>query len=260
MSRRRAKIEEEPAPKRPSAALPILLSAIIIIAGVGIAAYFMMAPHEKGSISNIEGGNNNHSGTGSGSENNGGETNEGDNGTNENQEASNPVAILHVRSDDEKIDGTIKMVLYKDKAPITVANFIKYAKNKLYDGCLFHRVEKDFVIQGGGYYPNGSRVPRYAPIESEADNGLHNTKWTVAMALGSDESGNTDVNSATSEFFINMGDNTHLDSMGFTVFGKVTEGYDVLDEINQVDTTPIQQGFDVPNTNIVIVSVEIQGA
>ncbi len=222
-------------------ALSFVMATIILVAGIAAAAYFMMSPPPSG---NVEYGNSGTSGSGGG-------------GSNTN---TNPIAIIKVKSEDGSIDGTIKIELYRDKAPITVSNFIKYAKNSLYDGTLFHRVEKDFVIQGGGYYPNGTHITTYQSIVSEADNGLNNTMWTVAMALGSDKNGSTDVNSATSEFFINMNDNTRLDSMGFTVFAKVIDGFDVLEKINEVDTTQINEQFHVPNANIVIVSVTIQGA
>ncbi len=236
MSRRKADKEDEPEGRGPlGKGAAILLILIIIGAGIGMAVFFMANPAPLAGVNYGEEGKSGDS-------------------------VKDPVAVLYVRSDDNTIDGIVKIELYRKEAPITVDNFIRYAKAGLYNGTLIHRVEKDFVVQGGGYYPNGTHIPTYPPIVSEANNGLSNKMWTVAMALSSNPDGSTNVNSATSQFFINMNDNTQLDTMGFTVFGKVIDGFDVLDEINQVDTTAINSQFHVPNTNIVVVSVTIQGA
>lgn len=152
-------------------------------------------------------------------------------------------------------EGTIVVKLYPQKAPLTVANFKKYVKNNFYDGLIFHRVIKGFMIQGGGLYPNGTVKPTYAPIPSEANNGLSNLRGTIAMARTSDP------NSATSQFFINTVDNTFLDhtlvSPGYTVFGKVVRGMNVVDKISNVQTETKYGLKDWPVENITIEKVVI---
>ena len=134
--------------------------------------------------------------------------------------------------------GNIELELYPDKAPQTVKNFVSYAKDGHYDGLIFHRVIKDFMIQGGGFDENMKEKPTKAPIPNEAYNGLKNERGTIAMAR------TMDPNSATSQFFINLVDNTFLnfrsstmDGYGYAVFGKVTNGMEVVDEIGSIPTS-----------------------
>lgn len=148
--------------------------------------------------------------------------------------------------------GTIKLELDADKAPGSVANFVEYAKAGHYDGSVFHRVIKGFMIQGGGYDQSGSQRATRAPIKNEAKNGLKNVRGSIAMARTSDP------HSASSQFFINHADNGFLDypgrdGWGYAVFGKVTEGMDVVDKIA---TTPTGAG-DVPVTAVVIKRVTV---
>ena len=130
--------------------------------------------------------------------------------------------------------GMIEALLFKDKAPITVENFVRYVEAKHYDGAVFHRVIQDFMIQGGGFDKHLSQKPTRAPIKNEAANGLKNERGTLAMARTSV------IDSATSQFFINLRDNPFLDhsvgNFGYAVFGKVTKGMDVVDAIARVRT------------------------
>src|SRR5438128_2540647 len=137
--------------------------------------------------------------------------------------------------------GTIKIELFDDKAPITVKNFLSYVDDKFYDGTIFHRVigkensKSDFMIQGGGVLPGKKEKKTKDPIKNEAGNGISNTRGTVAMAR------TDDPDSATAQFFINVADNKFLDkagrNAGYAVFGKVTEGMEVVDKIKAVKTT-----------------------
>ncbi len=150
--------------------------------------------------------------------------------------------------------GTAIIELYPDKAPVTVKNFLRYVNAGEYNGTIFHRVIKNFMNQGGGYTADFNRIPARAPIKNEADNGLRNLKYTIAMARTSDP------HSATNQFFINTNDNAFLDftsktpqGWGYTVFGKVIKGQDVMDKISQVRTTakgPFSS--DVPVVTILI--------
>lgn len=150
--------------------------------------------------------------------------------------------------------GTAIIELYPNKAPVTVKNFLRYVNAGEYNGTIFHRVIKNFMNQGGGYTADFNRIPAHAPIKNEADNGLRNLKYTIAMARTSDP------HSATNQFFINTNDNAFLDftsktpqGWGYTVFGKVIQGQDVMDKISQVRTTakgPFSS--DVPVVTIVI--------
>jgi len=132
--------------------------------------------------------------------------------------------------------GKIVIELYPDKAPKTVDNFLKYVKAGHYDGTVFHRVIAGFMIQGGGVDANGSEKTTRPPIENESNNGLSNARGTIAMARTGDP------NSATAQFFISVVDNSRLDyssapqRWGYTVFGKVVEGMDVVDAIAAVRT------------------------
>jgi cyclophilin family peptidyl-prolyl cis-trans isomerase len=165
--------------------------------------------------------------------------------------AENPVVTM------ETSMGTIKIELFEDKAPISVKNFLEYAKDKHYDGLIFHRVIEDFMIQGGGFEPGMKQKKTRDPIKNEAGNGLSNERGTIAMAR-------TNVaDSATSQFFINVKDNTGLDrarsadGVGYCVFGKVIEGMDVVDKIRKVKTTTKGGHRDVPEEDVVIKSVKV---
>jgi peptidyl-prolyl cis-trans isomerase B (cyclophilin B) len=139
-----------------------------------------------------------------------------------------------------------------------VSNFEQYAREGFYDGTIFHRVIDNFMIQGGGFDCDMSQKSPGEPVENEADNGLKNDHGTIAMAR------TTDPHSATAQFFINVKDNDFLNhsgknmqGWGYTVFGKVTEGDDVLDKIRAVATTNRGGHQDVPTDDIIIESVEI---
>ncbi len=134
--------------------------------------------------------------------------------------------------------GPVTVELYEDKAPQTVANFLKYVDDGFYDGTQFHRVIRGFMIQGGGFDQSGQRKATRSPIQNEADNGLSNERGTLAMA----RTGNP--HSATAQFFINLVDNDNLDfsgknarGWGYAVFGKVTDGMAVVDNIASERTT-----------------------
>jgi peptidyl-prolyl cis-trans isomerase A (cyclophilin A) len=131
--------------------------------------------------------------------------------------------------------GTIEIAMNREKAPITVENFVNYVNAGFFDGLCFHRIIRGFMIQGGGFYTNSTYKQAGDPIQIESTNGLKNLKGTIAMARSSDP------NSATSQFFINTVDNSNLDypsfdGYGYTVFGTVTEGLDVVEEIEKVST------------------------
>lgn len=150
--------------------------------------------------------------------------------------------------------GTIKIELDKEKAPLSVENFVSYVKAGHYDKTIFHRVIDKFMIQGGGFDEKMSQKPTKAPIKTEASNGLKNTRGTIAMAR------TNDVNSATAQFFINLVDNPYLDfpnNGGYTVFGKVTEGMQVVDEIGVTKTSTFGMHSDVPVKSVVIESVKL---
>lgn len=155
--------------------------------------------------------------------------------------------------------GNIEVELNREKAPVTVENFLKYVDDKHYDGTVFHRVIKGFMVQGGGMTQSESDLtqkPTRAPIKIESDNGLKNVRGTLAMARTSDP------NSATSQFFINVVDNGFLDftaktpqGYGYAVFGKVTQGLDVVDKIRVVETGRLGMHSDVPKKPVVINSI-----
>ena len=149
--------------------------------------------------------------------------------------------------------GEIHIELYADKAPVTVKNFLAYVDAGFYDGTIFHRVIPDFMIQCGGFTQDMQQKKTNAPIKNEADNGLSNEPYTLAMARTSD------VNSATSQFFINLADNVFLDNgkrdFGYAVFGKVVKGTEVVDKIAEVKTGSKGGHGDVPLTAVVIDSV-----
>jgi peptidyl-prolyl cis-trans isomerase B (cyclophilin B) len=154
--------------------------------------------------------------------------------------------------------GPITVELDFEKAPNSAANFMQYAKDGFYNGTIFHRVINDFMIQGGGFEPGLSQKDNGSPIENEADNGLSNLTGTLAMARTSDP------HSATSQFFINVGDNHFLDhsnktdqGWGYAVFGKVTDGMDVVEKIKTCETGSMSGHQDVPVNEVIIESVEV---
>lgn len=151
--------------------------------------------------------------------------------------------------------GEIVLELDAEKAPKTVENFLAYVKSGHYNGTIFHRVIDGFMLQGGGFEPGMKQKPTRAPIENEAKNGLKNEPYTIAMARTSDP------HSASSQFFINVKNNSFLDypgqdGWGYCVFGKVTEGMDVVDKIRTVKTTRTGMHADVPVENVIIEKAE----
>ncbi len=149
--------------------------------------------------------------------------------------------------------GDIFIELFEDKAPKTVSNFLSYVKEGHFDGTIFHRVINGFMIQGGGLTPDMKEKPTKEPVENEADNGLKNEAYTVAMARTSNP------HSATAQFFINVKNNDFLnyrdktpDGWGYTVFGKVTKGHPVVNKIKTVPTGRKGMHDDVPTTPVVI--------
>lgn len=148
--------------------------------------------------------------------------------------------------------GTIAIELHEEEAPLSTANFLQYVDDGFYDGLIFHRVIPSFMIQGGGMDQDLGRKETREPIKNEADNGLKNKKYTLAMAR------TQDVDSATSQFFINVADNEFLNhggrDFGYAVFARVVEGQDVVDQIAAVQTGS-QKGYDdVPVEPVTIVS------
>ncbi|MCA6063285.1 peptidylprolyl isomerase [Thalassolituus marinus] len=148
-------------------------------------------------------------------------------------------------------EGVIELALDREKAPLSVENFITYVESGHYNGTIYHRVIKNFMIQGGGFSEDMRQKATLPPIKNEAENGLKNERGTIAMAR------TRSVDSATSQFFINVVDNKFLDhgqrDFGYAVFGKVTSGMDVVDAIAATKTGP----RDVPITPIVIQTVEV---
>jgi peptidyl-prolyl cis-trans isomerase B (cyclophilin B) len=149
--------------------------------------------------------------------------------------------------------GTIRLELDEEKAPETVKNFINNVENGHYDGTVFHRVIKGFMVQGGGFEPGMKQKPTGNPIRNEASNGLKNARYTIAMARTSDP------HSATAQFFINAADNAFLDfksetpaGWGYAVFGKVVKGSEVIDAIEQVRTGNRGGHGDVPLDDVTI--------
>ncbi len=149
--------------------------------------------------------------------------------------------------------GPVKIELFQDKAPITVKNFLAYVDSKHYDGTIFHRVIPTFMIQGGGMLPDMQEKRSAPPIRNESFNGLSNTRGTLAMAR------TNDPDSATAQFFINVENNKMLDrsanNAGYAVFGKVTEGMDVVDKIRGVKTGNRGGHEDVPVEPVFIKSI-----
>ncbi len=154
--------------------------------------------------------------------------------------------------------GTIVVELYPEKAPKTVENFLRYVRWGQYEGTIFHRVIPDFMIQGGGFTPQMKQKMTEMAVENEADNGLKNERGTIAMAR------TQDPHSATSQFFINTKNNAFLNhksktsqGWGYTVFGKVIKGMDVVDAISKVKTGTKAGMSDVPVENVVILKTSI---
>jgi peptidyl-prolyl cis-trans isomerase B (cyclophilin B) len=154
--------------------------------------------------------------------------------------------------------GDITLELYPDKAPVTVANFLDYVKSGFYNGTIFHRVISGFMIQGGGLDAQMHEKTTRAPIKNEADNGLTNDAYTVAMARTSDP------NSATAQFFINVANNAFLNhkgatpqGWGYAVFGKVIKGREVVDKIKAVATTNRGLHENVPQEPVTIIKATV---
>ena len=167
-------------------------------------------------------------------------------GVNATLEAANPVVVM------ETSKGSIKIELNAEKAPISVKNFLSYVEDKHYEGLTFHRVIEDFMIQGGGYDADQKQRKTKPPIKNESGNGLSNVRGSIAMAR-------TQVlDSATSQFFINVKDNLQLDTGKYCVFGRVIEGMDIVDKIRYAETG--RKGMfssDVPQEDILIKSVKV---
>lgn len=165
------------------------------------------------------------------------------------QANTNPQVTIHTNH------GDIRLELYPEAAPISVANFLQYANEGFYSGTIFHRIISHFMIQGGGMTADMQQKPTRDPIQNEADNGIKNTRGTVAMAR------TNVVNSATSQFFINVEVNGVLDhkgkdnsrNWGYAVFGRVIDGMDVVDDIRFVPTST----GDVPTEPVLIESIEV---
>ena len=154
--------------------------------------------------------------------------------------------------------GEMSLELDAEKAPITVANFLEYVQSGFFNNTIFHRVIDGFMVQGGGFEPGMNQKPTRATIKNEADNGLKNDLYTVAMARTSDP------NSATAQFFINASNNDFLNytsptpqGWGYCVFGKIVEGQDVIDKIRKVRTGSKGGHQDVPLEDVVIESAEV---
>lgn len=156
----------------------------------------------------------------------------------------------------ETSKGPIELELYPEKAPATVANFAEYANDGFYDGTIFHRVISSFMIQGGGFTTDMQKKTTREPIANEANNGLSNKRGTIAMARL------PQPHSATAQFFINVQNNMNLDyqdqdNWGYAVFGKVTHGMEVVDDIRFVKTTRNKPYIDVPVEPVIIEKVTI---
>ncbi|HVK07920.1 MAG TPA: peptidylprolyl isomerase [Gemmataceae bacterium] len=158
--------------------------------------------------------------------------------------AANPVVVMDTSK------GVIKIELFEDKSPVTVKNFLAYVDEKHYDGLTFHRVIPTFMVQGGGYDADQKERKTREPIKNESGNGVENKRGNIAMAR------TNDLNSATSQFFINVVDNPRLDGAKYCAFGRVIEGMDVVDKIRDVKTGAKGMfGQDCPLEDVVIKSV-----
>lgn len=160
---------------------------------------------------------------------------------------SNPVILMETSS------GDVLLELFEDKAPLSVANFLSYVEEGFYQNTIFHRVIKDFMIQGGGYTVRYEEKPTHAPIKNEATNGLKNVRGSLAMAR------TAEPHSASAQFYINTVDNPDLDHQseaddeyGYCVFGQVIEGMEVVDKIQKLKTKPQGDHDDAPVDMVVI--------
>jgi cyclophilin family peptidyl-prolyl cis-trans isomerase len=169
------------------------------------------------------------------------------------QPPANPIAVISTTA------GDITVELFRDKAPVSVANFLVYASEGFYSGTIFHRVVANFVIQGGGFTSSLEQKPTKSPIQNEATNGLRNVRGAVAMAR------TPELRSATSQFYINVADNASLDHRGFSppdfgyaVFGRVISGMDVVDRIASMPTGTAKGMRDVPIDPAVITGVTVK--
>lgn len=164
------------------------------------------------------------------------------------KQQQNPQVVM------ETTMGSIHIELFQDKAPISVQNFLQYVAKGFYHGLIFHRVIPNFMLQGGGFDAQMKQKKTDAPIKNEAQNGLKNLRSTLSMAR------TQVVDSATSQFFINVVDNPFLDNgardYGYAVFGKVIKGMDVVDKICAVPTTTVGGYSDVPKQTIQIISAK----
>lgn len=163
---------------------------------------------------------------------------------------ANPTVVM------ETSEGVITIELWADKAPVTVKNFLRYTDEKFYDGTIFHRVIDNFMIQGGGFTADMKKKNAHEPVKNEATSELKNDRGTIVMAR------TNQVNSATSQFFINLKNNDFLNhrdntprGFGYAVFGKVIKGQEVVDRIAKVKTTTSGSYRDVPAKPVVIKSV-----
>ena len=155
--------------------------------------------------------------------------------------------------------GFIKLELFPDQAPVTVANFLTYVREGFYDGLLFHRIISNAIVQGGGFAPGMiCREPTHLAIVNEAQNGLQNIRGTIAMARA------YPVDSAATQFYLNVVDNPTLDyrgpdplEFGYVVFGRVTEGMDVVDKMTWIPTGPVGDHRNVPQENITIIKASV---
>lgn len=164
----------------------------------------------------------------------------------------NPVVVVSTSM------GDITIELFRDRAPVSVENFLQYAADGFYEGTIFHRVKPGYVVQGGGYTPEMVERTTRAPIQNEATNGLKNTRGTVAMARM------RALRSATSQWYINLANNAPLDhrgyspeDFGYAVFGRVLSGMDVVDRIAAVQTGTLGPHGDVPTVPVVIKAVKV---
>jgi len=154
----------------------------------------------------------------------------------------------------ETNQGAFTVELFEKEAPESAANFLKYVEEGFFDGTIFHRVIPGFMIQGGGFTEDMTQKKTRAPIKNEATNGLKNTRGTLSMAR------TNDINSATSQFFVNLKDNDFLDhsrgNYGYAVFGRVSEGMEVIDKIAKVKTGKRRGHDDVPLDAVIIASAK----
>ncbi len=164
-------------------------------------------------------------------------------------EIQNPSVVI------ETSKGSFTVELFADKAPISAKNFLSYVEDGFYENTIFHRVIGSFMIQGGGFTADMMEKKNKDPIKNEADNGVSNEKYTLAMAR------TQIVDSATSQFFINASDNDFLNhggrDFGYAVFGKITDGFDVVDTIENVDTGNNGGHQDVPVSSVFIISAKV---